>query len=492
MKRLLFPLLALIAVMSSCDDTTDGVGVSLIDNGDQISNFASTFCVNSETIHLDSVISRSNVGYLGKVKDPETGAYITSNFMTQFHTLDDFEFPPIDSVMSKVDGQVVCDSVTLNLLYTSYFGDSTAAMKCMIYEMDRPMEESQQYYSAFSPMDNGYIRKDGLQKSKVYTTIDYNEFSGLSSSEIESKRDSFMLSIPVCLNGEYTDKNGNKYNNYGTYIMRKYYENPQYFHNSYNFIHNVCPGFYIKSTGGIGSMAYITKTQLAVYFKIYNNDTIYTTAATFYGTEEVLQKTDITQDKKKLDELVADGSCTYMKTPAGLLTQLEFPVDSILDGHENDTLNTARVFISRENNTVASDYSLPVPSTILLLPADSLQSFFANRDIADYRNSYLTSYSSSTNGYTFGNISSMIRNMGEAKQTYLKNHSGMTSEEYNALFPNWNKAVMVPVTTSYTTISSSQVLTTVSHDMSLGSTRLHGGKDNPGTIKINIIYSKFE
>ncbi len=28
---------------------------------------------------------------------------------------------------------------------------------------------------------------------------------------------------------------------YGTFILRKYYENPDFFRNSYEFIHHVCP-----------------------------------------------------------------------------------------------------------------------------------------------------------------------------------------------------------------------------------------------------------
>ena len=38
---------------------------------------------------------------------------------------------------------------------------------------------------------------------------------------------------------EYIDKDGKKYNNYGTYIMRKYYENPALFKNFNSFTRNV-------------------------------------------------------------------------------------------------------------------------------------------------------------------------------------------------------------------------------------------------------------
>ena len=74
----------------------------------------------------------------------------------------------------------------------------------------------------------------------------------------------------------------------------------------------------------------------------------------FGGTEEVLQKTNISQDQEIIDKMKDDESHTYLKTPAGLYTQITIPVDSVFKGHDSDTLNTANMFISRENNTQAT------------------------------------------------------------------------------------------------------------------------------------------
>ena len=74
-----------------------------------------------------------------------------------------------------------------------------------------------------------------------------------------------------------------------------------------------------------------------------------------------------------------------------------------------------------------------------------------------------------------------------------KTKSGMTDAQYEELHPNWNKAIIIPVTTSYITDTYNQKkLTRVTHDMSISSTKLVGGKDNPYAIKINCIYSKFQ
>ncbi len=487
-KNLILPLIALTGILASCDDSTDEMGYSLISPTDRLTVDYGTFHISSETVKLDNVISRTSTGYLGKIKDPETGAYITGNFIGQLHTMENYTFPGIDSLV-LTNGEIIADSCKLYVYYTTYSGDSTVSMKCKYHELAKPLSESETYSLDFKPtVENGYLRKNGLTKSTTYSLIDYS----ISDSARWASSNYRYFKIP--LNDEYTDADGNKYSNYGTYIMRKYYEpgGSENFKNSYNFIHNVCPGFYLENTGGIGCMANISLTQLSVHMRYKVKDSTYVGVLVFGGTEEVLQKTNITQDNDALERMMNEGSHTYLKTPAGLYTQVTLPIDSIFLGHESDTLNTASVFIPRENNTQPTDsYTLPIPQKVLILPADSVDNFFAKGKIADDRNSYITSYTSSSNGYTFSNISSMMITMKEAKARYMAAHPGTTDQEYASLFPKWNKAIIVPVTTSYIKLQSSTELTRVAHDMSISSTKLLGGKDNPDAIKMTCIYSKF-
>jgi hypothetical protein len=56
---------------------------------------------------------------------------------------------------------------------------------------------------------------------------------------------------------------------------------------------------------------------------------------------------------------------------------------------------------------------------------------------------------------------------------------------------NWNKAVLVPVDVNFNT-SNTQSFQQLTHQMSVTSTRLVGGSENPnGPIKLSVIYSKF-
>ena len=204
-------------------------------------------------------------------------------------------------------------------------------MKVRAHEMDKPMLEDQKYYSNFDPISKGYVSTDRLKADVMYTTSDLS----VTKSNINKKR------ITIPLNEEYIDRNGNKYNNIGSYLMNTYYEHPEYFKNSITFIRNVIPGFYFESIGGLGSIAYIERTQLAIDFRFLEGDSIASTSAVFSGTEEVLQTSKLTNSKDVLEELAADNSCTYLKSPAGIFTEMTIPVDDILKGHINDSISPA-------------------------------------------------------------------------------------------------------------------------------------------------------
>lgn len=480
MKTIIYTVIAIMSciTIASCDDTTDSIGNSLTDNMDMLKVTTDTFNVATRSIVADSVLSRSTTGYLGKIRDIETGNYITGDFMAQFSTLENYKLPEKDSIASLQDGEVIADSCSIRLFYTDYYGDSLATMNITAYEMNEPMKEGVKYYSNFDPIAEGLIRNDGMKVNKTYTLTDLS-----ISDEDRADESSYTPNIKINLNKPYTDKNGVTYNNYGTYIMRMYYEDPDRFKNSYNFIHEVCPGFYFKTNDGIGSMAYITVSQLNIYFR-YLNDSTYVGTTSFSATEEVLQTTNISNDKQNIADLANDNTCTYLKTPAGIFTEITLPVDEITENHSNDTINTAKISLTRINNNTHDEYSLSAPSTLLMIPKDSLYTFFENGDNVDYKKSFIATYSSSTNQYTFNNISGMITYMADIKKKGLAENSNWLNEH-----PDWNRVVVIPV--SVTTNSSSQIVKIV-HDMSLTSTKLVGGSENPyEPIKINVIYSKF-
>lgn len=150
MKNILMFVFAILAmnVLTGCDDqTTDSFGATLLDPSDNVTISTAVFKASSRSVKPDAVWARSSTGYIGKVKDPETGGYVTGSFMSQFNMLENLEMVSESSITSREDGQIIADSCEIRLFFSTFFGDSLATMKLTAYELDHPMKENQHYTS---------------------------------------------------------------------------------------------------------------------------------------------------------------------------------------------------------------------------------------------------------------------------------------------------------------------------------------------------------
>lgn len=475
--RLLTVLVIAALTFAACDDTTEEIGGSITNKIDNINISDSAFNVTTKSIVAGAVLSRNNTGLIGKMKDPETGNYVKGDYMTQLSVLPTFDVDTLDYIKQANNGSIEADSCYLLISYNASYGDTIAPMKVTAYEMTRPMSEDKEYYSNYDAFKEGWVSENNQHWSSNYNLS--------NTSDVKN--------FKIYLNKEYK-KDGKTYKNYGSYIMQTYAEHPEYFKTNFKFLHNVCPGFYIKNVGGTGNMAKIWNTELIFYWtrhKTINKDSTAVSIGynRFDGTEEVLQLNKIENDTKNLEQLASKDQekCTYLKSPAGIFTEVTLPIKDIMKGHEKDTLNTATISFPRLNNADEDNaYNFATPSTILMVQKDSLQSFFEKSKLADNRTSYTASYSSTgtyKNAYTFQNIANLVSAM------YKNKGKG----------ENWNKVVLVPVNVITTTQGYTTVISKINHDMSLASTRLKRGvitTDSNGKetspIQIKVIYSKFK
>lgn len=475
--RLLTVLVIAALTFAACDDTTEGIGGSITNKIDNINISNSAFNVTTKSIVADSVLSRNNTGLIGKMKDPQTGNYVKGDYMTQLSVLPTFSVDTLDYIKQANNGSIEADSCYLLVSYNASYGDTIAPMKVTAYEMTRPMSEDKEYYSNYDAFKEGWVSENNQHWSSNYNLS--------NTSDVKN--------FKIYLNKKYK-KDGKTYKNYGSYIMQTYAEHPEYFKTNFKFLHNVCPGFYIKNVGGTGNMAKIWNTELIFYWtrkKTINKDSTAVSIGynRFDGTEEVLQLNKIENDTENLKKLASKDQekCTYLKSPAGIFTEVTLPIEDIMKGHEKDTLNTATISFPRLNNENEDNpYNFATPSTILMVQKDSLKSFFEKSKLADNRTSYTASYSSTgtyKNAYTFQNIANLVSAM------YKNKGKG----------ENWNKVVLVPVNVITTTQGYTTVISKINHDMSLASTRLKRGvitTDRNGKetspIQIKVIYSKFK
>ena len=460
-------------MLTACDEDTASLGI--VDNADLITSSEGTFSVGSSSLLLDSVVANSSKCYLGEVLDQETQTNIRAEFLTQFHTLENYELPDQSLIVKNEDGEIEADSVEVRLYYSSYYGDGTNPMKVAVYELDAEnvLREDETYYSDIDIQK--YLPQNAEPlATKVFTPSDYTllEAERISTTHYDNVR----VRLPK---------------SFGTRILRAAEEHPEWFANSWQFIHHVCPGLYFKLQSGTGTMLTLDVSALNVFFRYRDAeaDTIYDAVSRFSATAEVIQSTRI-QNTNLLPLLAADQPFTYLKSPAGIATELTLPVDEVFQNHEGDSISRARLILTRMNSSVLSDNNLDAPQTLLMVRKQQLRSFFADRKVADGQTSFTTSFDGTYNTYTFNNLSRLLSYLHNEKQRGMK-AEGLTSEQWNTKHPDWNHVVLTPVTVATITDQQTSVSrqVSVSHDFSLTSARLVGDTE---PLTIQVVYSSYQ
>ena len=88
----------------ACDDTTDTIGI--FTDSDNINASTSVYEASTQSLLADSVLSNSNSSYLGRMTDPETNMQIKAEFLAQFSTLENYEFPAYDLMVKNEQGEI--------------------------------------------------------------------------------------------------------------------------------------------------------------------------------------------------------------------------------------------------------------------------------------------------------------------------------------------------------------------------------------------------
>lgn len=453
LKNILAIFTLMLAILS-CEDTTGSLGVDMMPTTDIITRNFSTYGIKTQSYPVgDSVLARSSISYLGRFTDPETESTIKCDFLTQFRCSDGFGLPDI------IRGDSVT-SVDVRLFIKNYVGDSLSTFKISIYDLDQTLNPENDYYTNIDP-SKFYDKNKKPIATKWYTISDRTISDTLRNSYAKNKMTNISISLP---------------NSVGNAIIRGYREHPEYFENTSTWTNSGLPcskGMYFKLESGDGAVAAIDVCQLNLRFRFYSEDDKKDTTGIvqFAATEEVIQATRF--ENHNLETLLSDTDASYIKCPAGIFTLATLPVDEI---SVNDTINSAKIVFTRYNDQVNSSFKLGIPKNLLLLRYDDYQNgFFEKYTISDNVTSYLATFNSSTNTYTYTNVAKLIAQMLNEKR------NGTATE-------NWNKVLLVPVEAIYDT-SSAHNLVKLNHDFSMSSSRLIGGSDD---VKMEIIYTSFK
>ncbi|MDO5522720.1 MAG: DUF4270 domain-containing protein [Bacteroidia bacterium] len=453
--KLLF--IAIVVVFASCVDTLDKVGFSIQPENDRVSVGTETLNLSSRTVQVDSVFSRTKYPILGEYIDPVFGT-IRSDYVGEFY------YP--ESQVFKDGAQI--DSVRLTVSYTSIIGDSLAPMELEVYKVIEELPRNKDYTN-FDPRTKSDMSAPlGTQlftgRNNTYRTETY--YSGNIPQTVRIYEIHTMLpkSIGQSFLDEYRKPNRGALKNTDTF--RDFF-----------------PGLYITTNFGNSTILNINLTSLSVFYNYLDpkgsstkQDTIRSSEFRLNITPEVTQVNHIQNNNDQLLEPNDRG--TFVKSPAGVNTEITFPISEIYSDLSNRSLNQARLVVyalpeANQDETV----KLTPPDHLLLVNKDSLQSFFENRRLADNVTSFYASFNNETYSYNFGNIAAMIN--------YYKRQN---NEAFDLTY------YLVPVDITFTTTGGSYysqgttAATAIYNQMKPSAAML---ESNPEKLKLDIIYSSF-
>lgn len=461
MKFKLMAVLVITAALYSCDDSTTGVG-DFVSNIDKIEAFSDTYKVTSRTEKLDKIYSRTNRAYLGKYTDADFGQF-SADFITQINCPENFELP---------EHLIGITGASLELYYTNYYGDSLATLTVQVDELDKVIEDADTdlYYTTYDPKKY-YDETAKPLARKSYAAVDFSVSDSLRNTS------TYYPNIKIDLGDDFSKR-----------IQQKYTDNPEYFKDAYSFINNVLKGFYVHTVQGDGSVIYIQDIWLRLSIDYYTErestgkiDSLAHGSSILAASKEVLMSTKMENDEKLKEMADSENDnynkFTYLKTPAGLCTEINIPIEDIYSKHSNDTINSVTLSIKKyrySGSEENSEYEMGIPQNVLLVRKGDYENFFENNKTYDNKTSFLGTYSSNTNSYTFSKLNRLI------SQVFSEIRTGENNNE------DRDKVLLIPVTTETDTEGN---IIGVSHDMEVNAARLFGGEKGE-ELSIDIVYTR--
>lgn len=533
-KILRYASTCMLAVLTlvGCDDTTGTLGMDMLPPADGLSAHLKNFDVYTESCQAEKIYSKTSTGYIGSFTDPTFGKYEAS-FLTELNCTDNYKFPvevykvtekDSQDNPTKATGVMVEDKITkVNLVvyYSSWFGDSLNACRMAAYELnkkwldDRKNPDNYRYASEIKVSD--YYDKKDLLGRRTYSAYDTSVPDSVRNAKDSYGNKTFYPSVTFSLDAD----------KFGTKILelnRDYQKGKNnFFDNAEKFIENVLPGIYLKTDFGDGTILYVDRVDLQMQFRFYYTDETtgvalkkkvtdengeagtdsigYGWTTAFASTKEVIQANKFSsENNEKIDDLINDKSCTYIKSPAGIFTQATLPYDQIYEELKNDTLNAVKLTFTNYHQKDDFEFSMQAPSNVLLIRVNDYEKFFAENELPDNITSFVTTHNSAgTNQYAFSNLARLVTtciNEKNAAKAKAKEEAGSNwnESEWENKWKNdeetkdWDKVYLIPVKLAYDSSSSGQLIN-IQHDLQPAYAKLEGGENKP--LQLNVTYTRF-
>lgn len=467
-------------MLGACDDNLTEVGTTIQPPGDLITVYTDTFQMKASTVRLDSVFAKTSVCLLGEMYDPVYGN-IKADILCQFYCEEGFEF-------AKTPHEGKIDSVELMIIYPNnsrgglnVYGDTVTPMQVSVYPVNKPLKRN--FYTNEHP--ENYCDMKNPLGAATYTAYDFSISDSVRQATDSDGNPIFSPYINVRLSTE---------------LGQKFYDesvnNPSTFASQEAF-NEFFPGVYITNTYGSGNLI---KTQGEnIWMRIFydyalqdsaGNDSLAHAVQWFNVSKEVIQVNRF--KNSNIDQLLEDNPThAYVKSPAGVCTKLVLPTTQIakevdINDRYINGFNLDLKYLPEDE----WDYAYAPPSHLLLLPEDSVVTFFEKGSVENNQTSYVSfmyyvsssdsytssaatgiGYNSSTRTYSFGNISTLLK----------KHIENSPDKDLNLL--------VIPVTRTSASSNGAYYTSDIQHSFDLSGAKIRIEEEY---MKVVVLSSKFE
>ena len=448
-KNILYiTLLSIVALLYSCDDSLKNIGFTIQPEGDRITVGTDSLFIKAKTVSVESLLPE---GMFAKTKNPVLGEYKDPLFgTTRSDFVGEFYYPE----GNKFPDNTTIDSVRVAVFYNSWRGDSLAPIGLSVYEVNKAL-----------PTGSHFTNFDPTNYVDITAPIGKSIFSPANIEVPKSERDQqdyyhrAFVDLPLSL-GERIHELTKTVDDLDTDSFKEYFK-----------------GLYLTTDFGSGAIITVDYTYLYLSYHYLDEkgsstkeDTIRTGSMILNTTPEVIQ---INQIQNKNDILLQDNAeFAYIKSPAGVYTEVEFPFTEKAEKLNNQALNLASFKITALPDEDADrKYKLTPSPYLLLVKKDELKDFFEQRKVPDNVTSFYAQLDQTTYTYDFGNLAPMINHYKKENDDKIKDLT----------------YVIVPIDVTISNINNQAQITAVYNQMIPTATTL---LKSPTKMKMELVFSK--
>lgn len=136
-------------------------------------------------------------------------------------------------------------------------------------------------------------------------------------------------------------------------------------------------------------------------------------------------------------------------------------------------MNSISVSFQKLKDQSNTPFKMGTPGTLLMVRKSEMKDFFENNKVHDNKTTFLATYDSNSNSYSFSKLNRLISYIFSEIRTEIE--KGETEwNNWKNEHKDWNKLLLVPVTTE--TDSQGNIIG-VENDLNVNSAMLVGGED---------------